>query len=258
MALHVHGYGVATTESHCHPVWLARYIGQAVASSYIGSADALVWETNGYNLRYCMKPHKLNTYDVGCNVVAEKACESNRPAYVIEAVRESDDHQIECIELLHLYIAMGLDGQNHDQTVVLARVRCHDVGVLVLSAAMSFLPALVLRRSLCSSTIPVDSYKKGTAAEIMQRFWGLVVAAGVPTVDDSGSYSDFCTALTSDVTRKWTGVLDFLMRRFLSDVGLSAAMIAVVEFEKHDLAASVADRVARALACGDVLDLGVV
>ena len=86
---------------------------------------------------------------------------------------------------------------------------------------------------MCSSTIPDESYKKGTPAEIMQRFWGLVAAAGVPTVDDGDLSMDIRTALASSGSSAVVAMRDVF--RFLShsrfDLSVVNAIAVVDRFE---------------------------
>ena len=76
------------------------------------------------------KNHKEESYDIGQEACYVKQCGSVRPAFVLEAHRDS-----EVIELMYVYVPMGLEREYEIQRSVLARFGDHKVAICFLSVA---------------------------------------------------------------------------------------------------------------------------
>ena len=91
-----------------------------------------------------------------------------RPAYVLEAVQDG-----ESIELMHVYIPMGIERQYEKQSCIFGRFRCHELAVCFLVAAKKYL-SMGYSSHACKCVVPDEARKNGTPADIMAKWEDLV------------------------------------------------------------------------------------
>lgn len=183
-------YCSGETSHFANVVWLCRHLGELASSRYFDSESARRWTANNYTLQYKMTTHKQTAYDVSGGMVAEKSCSSNRPAYVIEAVRCEGNDTFTAVEILHLYCAMGLEGQHSMQSVILGRIADHAAAIALIGAASSVMDGLVIRQHLVTHCIPDGAHKRGTPTEIRQKFLDALHDAQIPVVEEEMRASD--------------------------------------------------------------------
>ena len=127
------------------------------------------WRANGFDLHGPVKRnHKEESLDIGAEACYVKHCGSVRPAFVLEAHREN-----ELVDLMYIYVPMGLERESALQGSILARFRSHELASCFLKVSneelgMGYLP------QACTVAIPTNASKHGTQEHIVQAWKDLI------------------------------------------------------------------------------------
>ena len=127
------------------------------------------WRANGFDLHGPVKRnHKEESLDIGAEACYVKHCGSVRPAFVLEAHREN-----ELVDLMYIYVPMGLERESVLQSSILARFRSHELASCFLEVAneelgMGYVP------QACTVAIPTNASKHGTREHIVQAWKDLI------------------------------------------------------------------------------------
>ena len=160
------------------PVWLARMLARLAVDKFRDMGFQAKWIQQGWTFESgpMQRNHKEQTYGIGTEAVYVKQCSGVRAYYAFEATREE-----ETIELMHLYVPMGLSRQHRCQGSLLGRMRSHELGACLLAVASSKLAVRYMAEN-CTCTVPPESRKRGTPESIMARWSALLEDLNVTTV----------------------------------------------------------------------------
>lgn len=152
------------------PFWLARALAEATAEKFKTEAFANTWISSEFQLIGPFKKnHKEESYDIGQEACYVKQCNEMRPAFVLEAHRES-----EVIELMYVYVPMGLEREHEIQGSVRARFGLHEVAVCFLATANEKL-GMGYVEDACTCTIPENARKHGGRDAILAAWNSLIL-----------------------------------------------------------------------------------
>ena len=147
----------------CSPFWLARAISEATAAKFRSEGYEEKWRSDRFELHGPLKRnHKEESFDFGAEACYVKQCNSVRPAFVLEAHREDV-----VIELMYVYIPMGLERQHDIQSSVLARFCSHELASCFLAVASEEL-GIGYVGDACTCIIPETALKSGGRHEIVR------------------------------------------------------------------------------------------
>jgi len=127
----------------------------------LGFADE--WRANGFELQGPLKKnHKEEALDIGAEACYVKHCRSVRPAFVLEA------HKVdEVIDLMYIYVPMGLERESALQGSILARFCSHELASCFLEVASEQLE-MRYDSNACTVAIPENARRHGTRS-VMER-----------------------------------------------------------------------------------------
>ena len=120
------------------------------------------------------KNHKVEAFDFGAEACYVKQCNSVRPAFVLEAHGKE-----EVIQLMYVYIPLGLERQHDIQCSVLARFGSHELASCFLAVASEELE-IGYDGDACTSVIPEAAHKHGSKEEIRRRWGDLIELRDLP------------------------------------------------------------------------------
>ena len=113
--------------------------------------------------------HKEGSFDYGAEACYVKQCNSVRPAFVLESQR-----QCVVIQLMHVYIPMGIERQHDIQSSVIARFCSHEMASSYLEIASEKKLGMGYLNGACTCTIPEEARKHGTRDEILSQWDALI------------------------------------------------------------------------------------
>ncbi len=159
------------------PIWLARMLAGEAVDLFCKLGFQTPWLDSGWSFEDgpVVRNHKEQSYGVGTEAVYVKQCNSVRVYYAYEATREQ-----ETIELMHLYVPMGLSRQYGSQGSLLGRMRSHELAACLLAVASSRLEVRYEPEN-CTCTVPPEAKKHGTPESIMARWKELIASLQVTT-----------------------------------------------------------------------------
>ena len=107
--------------------------------------------------------------DIGAEACYVKHCRSVRPAFVLEA------HKVdEVIDLMYIYVPMGLERESALQGSILARFCSHELASCFLEVASEQLE-MRYDSNACTVAIPENVRRHGTREDIVQSWNELIM-----------------------------------------------------------------------------------
>ena len=123
------------------------------------------WRKDTFELHGPFKEnHKEESLDFGVEACYVKQCNSVRPAFVLEATRGDV-----VVQLMYVYIPMGLERQHEIQSTALARFGSHELAYCFLAVASEKLK-LGYVDDACTCVIPEGARRHGAKEKIVEQW----------------------------------------------------------------------------------------